>query len=160
MRLGLAGWQSDRGGEIVDGELVLMLALIEQAAIIIGLRVVGFSAIALLKSASDWALRPCFAVDDAAAEIGRRIRAIDRQRLVVIGERQIELTGLPIEQRPVGVGLRVIGIETDRLVEIGQRLLVHPASPRPSRACCRPADPSGCFSMTWLKRSEIGLRAA
>ena len=39
--LGLLHRQPDRGRKIVDGEAVLALALIEQAAIVIGLRVVG-----------------------------------------------------------------------------------------------------------------------
>ena len=41
------------------------------------------------------------AVDDAAAEIGGRVRRVDRQRLVVVGERQVEPRGLPDEPLPV-----------------------------------------------------------
>ena len=62
-------------------------------------------------------------IDDAAAEIGRRVGGVDRQRLVVVGKRQIELAGLAVEQAAIGIGLRVIGIEADRLVEIGERVL-------------------------------------
>ena len=41
IRVGLLRRQPESRGEIVDGDLVLTLALIKQAAIVVGLRVVG-----------------------------------------------------------------------------------------------------------------------
>jgi hypothetical protein len=47
----------------------------------------GRSVIALLKSSSAWFVAALLAIDHAAAQIGRRIRGVERQGLVVIGER-------------------------------------------------------------------------
>ena len=63
---------------------------------------------------------------DAAADIGRRVRWIDGQRLVRIGKRLIELLDPAVHKRAIGIGLRVIGIEADGLVKIGERLVVVP----------------------------------
>ena len=55
---------------------------------------------------------------------GHRVVRIEGQRLVVVGEREIELAGLAVDQAAVAVGLGVVRIEADRLVEIGERLVV------------------------------------
>ena len=79
-------------------------------------------AIALLKSASAAAGLFSARAHHAAAEIGGRIVRVERERLVVVGERQVELIGFAVDQPAVGVGLRVFRIDADRLVEIGERL--------------------------------------
>ena len=48
-RLGALGCQSVRGGEIIDRKLVLLFALIEQAAAIQGLCIVGIESDGLLE---------------------------------------------------------------------------------------------------------------
>ena len=64
-----------RGREIVDRELVLVLALIEQAAIVIGFRIVGLQRDRLVEIGERLLVAALLRVDDAAAEIGRRIVA-------------------------------------------------------------------------------------
>ena len=100
------------------------LALIEQAAVVIGLRVVGPDRDRLVEIVERVERLLLLPVDDAAADIGGRVVRIERQRLVVVGEREIELAGLAVDQRAVGVGLGVVRIEADRLVEVGERLLI------------------------------------
>src|SRR6202023_504692 len=125
-QVGALGGKPERGGEIVDGELVLALALIERTAAVIGLRIVGLERDRLVEIGQGLGALALQALDHAAADIGHSVAGIERQRLVVIGRRQIELVGLAIDQAAIGIGLGVIRIEADRLVEIGQRLLVAP----------------------------------
>ena len=106
---GIAVFETDRGREIVDGELVLLPALIEQTAIVIGVGVVRLERDRLVEIAERIGGAALLAIDDAAAEISRRIVDVDRQRLVIVGERESELIGLAIDQSAVGIGLRVIG---------------------------------------------------
>ena len=119
MRLGLVRGEPHGCREIVDGELVLMLALIEQAALIISLRVVRLECDGLVQIGKRLRAAALFAVDDAAAKNGGHIAAVNGERLVVVGERQIGFAGPPIEERAVGVGLGVVAVKADRLVEVG-----------------------------------------
>src|ERR1700728_1379188 len=123
-RFGIAVFQADCSGEVVDGELVLLAALIEQAAIVIGVGIVGLERDCLVEIGERLVGVTLPAIDDAAADISGRIIGVDGQRLVVVGKRQVETVGLAIDQGAIGVGLCVIGIETDCLVEIGERLIV------------------------------------
>ena len=104
--------------------MVLVLRLVEQAAVVIGLGVVGTDRDRLVEIGERRHALGLLAVDDAAADVGDRIIGVDRERAIVVGERAVELLGLAIDQAAVGVGLRVVRIEADGLVEVGERLLV------------------------------------
>ena len=77
--------------------LMLTLPLIEQAAIVVRLGVVGLERDRLVEVVERLRAVPLLAVDDAAAEIGRRVGAVERKRPVVVGEREIELARVPID---------------------------------------------------------------
>ena len=64
------------------------------------------------------------AIDLPAPEIGQRIILIERERLVVVGEREVVLAHLAVHLAAVGISLRVIRIDPDRAVEIGKRFLI------------------------------------
>src|SRR6266700_2645237 len=107
---------------VLHRELVLILALIQQTAIVIGLGIVGTKRdgpVEILQRLLRLLLR---LVDEAAAEIGRRVIGIERDRAFVVGHRLVEPPGLAVDQPAIGVGLPIIGVEADRLVEIGERL--------------------------------------
>ena len=110
--------------------MVLTLALIEQAALIIRLCIVGLERDGLVQVGERLRAVTLCAVDDAAAKKLRRVAAVDGERLVVIGERQVEFAGPLIKQRAIGVGLGVVGVEADPLVEMASASLVRPASAR------------------------------
>src|SRR5271168_4209169 len=69
--------ERNRGREIVDGERVLALALIEQAAIVISFGIVRLQRNRFVEIAERLARFTLFAIDDAAAEITRRIRRVE-----------------------------------------------------------------------------------
>ena len=120
---------------------MLALRLIQQSAIVEGLGIFRPQRDRLVEILQRLVVAALLTVDDAAAQISRRIRGIDRQGLVVVGKRQIELVDLAVDKRAIGIGLRIIGIETDRFVEIGQRLFSAAGfAINRSRACCRPVD--------------------
>ena len=80
---------------VVDRELMLALPLIEQAAIVVRLGVVGLERDRLVEVVERLRAVPLLAVHDAAAEIGRRVGAIERERPVIVGEREIEPARVP-----------------------------------------------------------------
>src|SRR6202035_375754 len=83
-RLGLPRPQTTRCGKIVDRELVLLLALIEQAAIVIRLSVIGTKADRLVEILKRFPRLVPRLVDHAAAKPGRRVIGIEHQRPLVI----------------------------------------------------------------------------
>src|SRR4029079_8621853 len=95
--LSLLHRQSDCGREIVDRVIVLAAALIEQAAIVVGLRVVWPDHDRFVEILQSLQRLFLLAIDDAAAEIRGIIIVVERQRLLVIGERRVELAGLPLD---------------------------------------------------------------
>ena len=103
---------------------MLLLALIEQAAIVIGFGVVGADRDRLVEVLEGIQRLFAYPIDDAAAEICRGVILVERDRLVVVGDCQIELAGLAFDQSAIAIGLRVVRIEAHGLVEIGQRLVV------------------------------------
>src|SRR5437762_11117127 len=122
-RLGLLRRQAVGRGEILDGEFMLLFALVEQGAIVIGLGIVGAKADRLVEILQRFAgLLHCL-VNHAPAKIGGGVAGIEGDGTIVISHCLIETVGLAVDQRAIGEGLATIGIETDRLVEIGERLL-------------------------------------
>ena len=120
-QIGLLCRQSQRDGEVVNSDLVLTLALIQETAIVVGLGVIGTKRDRLVEVGERLNLVALLPMDDPAAEIGGGVIAVDTQRLVVVGQRQFELAALAVQKAAVGVGLRVIRIEADRFVEIRER---------------------------------------
>src|SRR5207244_1988335 len=70
----------------------------------------------------------------AAAEISRCVIRIDRKRLVVVGERHIELFHLAMHLPAVRIGLRVVRIARDRPLDVGRGLLLAPGPALPAPA--------------------------
>src|SRR5437764_15419640 len=90
VRLSLFVREPQRRREVLDRLSVLALALIQEAAIIKSLGIFRLQPDGFVEILKRLVVTALLAVNNAAADIGGRVRGVDRQRLVLIGKRLIE----------------------------------------------------------------------
>ncbi len=108
--------------------LCCRLRLIEKPALVIHLSVSGRHLDRAIEVVERVERATLGAIHLSASEVRERVVLVERERLVVVGERQVLLAHLAMHLAAVGVSLRVVGIDRDRAIEIGERFRVAPGA--------------------------------
>ena len=142
--------------KISDRLRVQALALIQQAAGVIGLRPFRIEAYRLVEVRQRIRQIALAAQQVGAADIGRGVVGVGGDGAGKIILRQIIAAGLAVGQRAIGIGGGVVGVELDRLRKIRNRLAVAPDLGQRDAPCVKRLGAGRVAAHDVVERFKIG----